>query len=93
MRAFLIMSFCLATTAVIAQTRPSTPSLPCARVANLVQSQGAIVLGTGVYSYDRFVSGGNFCGINEFPDPAWVSSADNPQCYVGYRCRNRGSLR
>ena len=93
MRAFLIVALCFGATAAIAQTRPSTPSLPCARAAALVQSQGAIVLGTGVYSYDRFVSGGNFCAINEFPDPAWVPSADNPQCYVGYRCRNRGSLR
>lgn len=93
MRAFLIVALSLGTTAALAQTRPSTPSLPCARAAALVQSQGAIVLGTGVYSYDRFVSSGSYCQVGEFADPAWVPSADNPQCSVGYRCRNRGALR
>jgi hypothetical protein len=93
MRVILTVGFSLAAAAAVAQTRPSTPSLPCARAAALVQTQGAIVLGTGGYTYDRFVSGGNYCALGEFADGAWVPSADNPQCFVGYRCRNRGALR
>ncbi|HEX2555220.1 MAG TPA: hypothetical protein VHL98_16085 [Microvirga sp.] len=93
MRAALTVLLCLAATAAGAQARPSTPALPCARAAGLVQSQGAIVLGTGGATYDRFVNGSNHCVLGEFPEPAFVPSADNPQCFVGYRCRNRGSLR
>lgn len=93
MRAILTVSLCLAATAAAAQPRPSVPSLPCARAAALVQAQGAVVLGTGGATYDRFVSGPNACVIGEFTEPAWVASVDNPQCFVGYRCRNRGALR
>jgi hypothetical protein len=89
MRTLVALGLCVAATAAVAQSRPSTPSLPCVRAAALVQTQGAIVLGTGGYTYDRFVSGGNFCLVGERPDPAWVPSADNPQCFVGYRCRQR----
>ena len=89
MRTLVALGLCLAATAAVAQPRPSTPSLPCARAAALVQTQGALVLGTGGYTYDRFVSGGSFCLVGERPEPAWVPSADSPQCFVGYRCRQR----
>ena len=89
MRTLVALGLCVVATAAVAQARPSTPSLPCARAAGLVQTQGAIVLGTGGYTYDRFVSGGSFCLVGERPEPAWVPSADNPQCFVGYRCRQR----
>lgn len=91
MKIALALSLCLAASAAVAQTRPSTTTMPCARSAALVQSQGAIVLGTGGYTYDRFVNGSNQCVLGEFADPAYVLSADNPQCFVGYRCRSRSS--
>jgi hypothetical protein len=72
-----------------AQTRPVSTSLTCSLVAGLVASQGAIVLGTGVYTYDRYVSGPNFCVLGETIEPAWVATVDNPQCFVGYQCRQR----
>jgi hypothetical protein len=89
MKVFPVLCLCLATSAATAQTRPSSVEMPCARAAALVQSRGAIVLGTGGYTYDRFVTGANFCLYGEFTEPAWVPSADNPQCFVGYRCRPR----
>jgi hypothetical protein len=70
-----------------AQGRPVSTTLTCARAAGLVASQGAIVLGTGVYTYDRYVSGPNFCVRGEPTEPAWVPTIDNPQCFVGYLCR------
>jgi hypothetical protein len=69
-----------------AQTRPSTPNLPCHRSRELVAAYGAIVLGTGGYTYDRFVRDRSFCEFNEFVRPAFVPSLDTPQCFVGYRC-------
>ena len=70
-----------------AQARPSTVTMACAQAARLVTSQGAIVLGTGGSTFDRFVTDRRFCAINQATDPAWVPAADNPQCFVGYRCK------
>jgi hypothetical protein len=70
----------------IAQGRPSTVNRPCAASQALVYSRGAIVLGTGGYTYDRFVRAQNFCEVGEYTEPAYVPSADTPQCFVGYRC-------
>jgi hypothetical protein len=71
------------------QGRPVSTTLTCSRAAGLVASQGAVVLGTGVYSYDRYVSGSNHCGLGETTEPAWIPTVDNPQCFVGYQCRQR----
>ncbi len=70
-----------------AQSRPNSLSMNCDTVGRLVQRQGAVVLGTGTFTYDRYVSGGGFCGPAERPDPAWIPAADTQQCFVGYRCR------
>ncbi len=72
-----------------AQTRPSTVVMSCGQAAGLVASAGGIVLGTGGYTYDRFVRDGGFCLRTEITEPAWVPARDNPQCFVGYRCRER----
>jgi hypothetical protein len=70
-----------------AQARPSTVTMTCAQAARLVTSQGAIVLGTGGSTFDRFVTDRRFCAINQTTEPAWVPAADNLQCFVGYRCK------
>ena len=71
------------------QGRPNSTTITCSRAAGLVASQGAVVLGTGVYTYDRYVSGPNFCVLGETTEPAWVPTLNNPQCFVGYQCRQR----
>ena len=73
-------------TAAHAQIRPSTVSMPCRTSQRLVYSRGAVVLGTGGYSYDRFVRDRSLCEFNEYIQPAFVPSLDAPQCFVGYRC-------
>ena len=71
-----------------AQSRPSTVSRPCAASQRDVQVHGAVVLGTGGYTYDRFVRDRSFCQFDETVFPAWVPARDTPQCFVGYRCKN-----
>ena len=83
----LVLPFVLLASAAHAQSRPNSLTMSCAAIGRLVQQQGAVVLGTGPLSYDRYVGGGNSCGPAERPDPAWIPSADQPQCYVGYRWR------
>jgi len=72
-----------------AQTRPSIVSRPCAASQRDVQVNGAIVLGTGGYTYDRFVRDRGFCLVNQGTEPAFVPSADTQACFVGYRCKDK----
>lgn len=75
----------------VAQTRPSTVSRPCAASQRDVKVNGAIVLGTGGYTYDRFVADRRFCQFDEGLEPAWVPSRDQQSCFIGYRCKPRAS--
>ncbi|WP_230532480.1 hypothetical protein [Microvirga roseola] len=87
MRKFVLaLAFISSATALQAQTRPFTPALTCAQARQIVFANGAVVLGTGTYTYDRYVRSGNFCLVGEYPEAAWVPTRDTPQCLVGYRC-------
>lgn len=79
-------------TSADAQPRQSTVNMTCAQAAGLVASSGAIVLGTGGSTYDRFVRDRRFCLITEGTEPVWVPSRDTPQCFVGYRCKEAEPL-
>jgi len=85
----------LAAQAASAQERIPAPALPCARVAGIVHAEGAAILSTGPYTYDRIVRDQGFCETESTAAPAFVPSVDNPQCFAGYRCRqtNRGENR
>jgi hypothetical protein len=85
--AHLALAAGLISTSAVAQPRPSTVDMRCAQAAGIVAARGAIVLGTGGFTYDRFVSDRRFCAITETTEPAWVPAADMPQCFVGYRCK------
>lgn len=72
----------------LAQSRPFTPSMTCNQARGIVFSRGAVVLGTGTYTYDRYVRDSSFCEFNETTKPAFVPTRDTPQCPVGYVCRD-----
>lgn len=71
----------------VAQPRPYAPGMTCRAVAGIVASRGAVVISTSPTTYDRYVRDRSFCQITEITDPAWVWTRDNPQCFVGYTCR------
>jgi hypothetical protein len=81
------LAFALAAPLAVAQVRPSSPPLTCQAARQIVASQGAAVLSTGRYAYDRYVSSSRFCALGETTEPAWIPTADSAQCFVGYRCR------
>jgi hypothetical protein len=87
-----ITSACLAlvliSTAATAQVGPPTSQRTCAANRQLVQKEGAVVLDTGPTTYARFVKNSSECLVDQFPEPAWVPSSNNPQCFIGYRCRD-----
>jgi hypothetical protein len=70
----------------LAQSHPLTLQMSCHGARELVGAQGAIVLNTGPTTYDRYVAAGSQCVLGEVTEPAWVPTADTPQCPIGYRC-------
>jgi hypothetical protein len=73
----------------LAQGRPLTVQMSCDGARQLVAGQGAVVLSTGPSTYDRYVSAVTQCVRGDTLDPAWVPTADSPQCSIGYRCVQR----
>lgn len=82
--------FSLIALAGAAQAMTDARGLTCASVAGLVQSEGAIVLQTGEYTYDRYVSNSNYCLRGERTKPAWIATSDSAACFVGYTCEQGG---
>lgn len=76
----------LSAASALAQGRPSTTAMSCRDAAALVARRGAIVLGTGGQTYDRFVLHRGFCEPTETTKRAFVPTLDTRACLVGYRC-------
>jgi hypothetical protein len=56
-------------TSTVAQPPPSTVVMSCGKAAALVASAGAIVLGTGGHTYERFVRARSLCVYGEATEP------------------------
>jgi hypothetical protein len=69
-----------------AQGRLSSTAMGCDAARGTVAKAGAIVLGTGGATYDRFVVAQSYCTRDEITEPAYAPTANNPQCFIGYRC-------
>jgi hypothetical protein len=89
MRPIRTLAFALALSLPAAEARaqrPQSTAMTCRQAAGLVFARGAVVLGTGGYTYDRYVRDRGFCQITEATKPGYAPTLDNPQCFVGYRC-------
>ena len=73
-----IILFSAAQAGAQAQGRPDSLAMPCAAVAGIVRSAGAIVIGTGPNIYDRYVETRAFCQRDEEMVPRWVAPATRP---------------
>lgn len=78
--------------AAMAQPRPLTPAMSCIQAREIVGVEGAAVLGTGPFTYDRYVLHGGYCSYMQTTRPALVPTLDTPQCFVGYLCVDRNRL-
>lgn len=67
--------------------RPDTRTMSCAEAQSVVERNGAIVLTTGPHTYDRFVAAGVRCELPYIPRLTYVPTRDEPQCPIGYTCR------
>ncbi len=69
--------------------RPDTRMMTCQAARALIQQQGAVVMTTGRFTFDRIVSGRGFCDRGEETVLKVVPTSDNPRCRIGYTCRDR----
>jgi hypothetical protein len=77
-----------------AQSRPPRGSSPtarmtCAEAMALVKGEGDVVIASGGPP-ERFVSGPGRCAASEIAELRFVPTRDNPQCPIGYHCREPG---
>lgn len=71
----------------LAQGRPDSLRMSCEATRRLVSDRGALILGTGPDLYDRYVSSQFYCQRDEMTYPVWLRTADQGQCFIGYRCK------
>ncbi|KST57041.1 hypothetical protein AO398_08610 [Methylobacterium sp. GXS13] len=70
--------------------RPAgTTRMTCAEAMALIKNEGDVVIAGGTNS-ERFVSGPDQCNGSEIAELRFVPTRDNPQCPIGYRCREPG---
>jgi hypothetical protein len=72
-----------------ASARPDTRAMTCEAARAFIRSNGAVVMSTGQYTYDRIVAGYGWCGPGEETELKVVPTLDNPKCRIGYICRDR----
>lgn len=77
----------LATSPAIGQTRPVTSRMTCAEATALVKRLGDVVLHTGGGVAERLVRDRSFCDMMQIAELRFAPTRDNPQCPVGYRCK------
>jgi L-fucose isomerase-like protein len=69
-----------------AEARQSTLNMTCAEATALVQSEGGIVLSTGEFTYERYVSDQRSCLIGEGVRRTSAPTSDNARCQLGNVC-------
>ena len=63
--------------------------MTCDQARRTVASQGAVVMSTGRFTFERFVAHWGFCNFDEYADLTAAPTRDAPRCPVGYVCRYR----
>ncbi|WP_244472359.1 MULTISPECIES: hypothetical protein [unclassified Methylobacterium] len=73
-----------------AQPGAAVQRMVCSEAMGLVKKSGAILLNAGGSALERFVKDRSFCETSEIAELRFVPTRDNPECPVGYRCRELG---
>src|SRR5262245_51485428 len=87
MRSLIVAASLLATLAAAEAQRLDSTRMSCGQARALVESRGAVVLGSGPHVYDRYVSGSRFCEAGEVARASWAPTADNAYCPIGNLCQ------
>lgn len=87
----LAVPFGLTISVCEAQTRPYTPELVCAEVKAIVAQSRHVVLATSPNAYELVHVDGGSCGEGLTSVPAFEPTRDEPNCFAGYRCKDRSN--
>ncbi|PJI54604.1 hypothetical protein CTI14_13505, partial [Methylobacterium radiotolerans] len=75
------------------QTRPPrgsmTARMTCSEAMALVKNEGDVIIAAGT-APERFVSNPGQCSGSEIAELRFAPTRDNPQCPIGYHCREPG---
>ena len=74
-----------------AQERPYAPSMTCAALKATVDRLGDVVVATSANAYETVHRDSGACTDEVTAVPAFEPTADVPQCFAGYRCRDRNN--
>ena len=88
--ALAVLGTTLASLPASAQPRTPTVRLTCAEAMAIVKAEGTVTLGIGGRPPERFVRDRSLCELTEIAELRFVPTRDNPQCPIGYRCREPG---
>ncbi len=69
--------------------RPYTPSLSCAAVKAIVARRGRVILATSPNAYETVHLDSGACQGEVTARPAFEPTLDEPNCFAGWRCRQR----
>ncbi len=84
--ALTAVAIALAAGPAAAQARPDLRTVAGADGQSAIAAAGALVVGTGTFTYERIVTGSQFCERRESLIPVWTATRDQAQCSIGYRC-------
>jgi hypothetical protein len=85
MKALFVLAALLVSASAQA-ARPNTQNMTAAQTKELVAQNGAIVLSTSSFGYDRFVANQSFCASGERAVAAYVPTLDSDAAFIGYSC-------
>ncbi len=82
-----ITAFSFFISAPQAHARPDARKMTCEQAQKMVKKHGEVVMTTGQHTYFRFVATLGYCDRGEALFPKRSATKDNPQCVIGYECR------
>lgn len=89
-RLALALSVALVAPAGAQSPHPTTQRLTCADAMALVKGKGSVLISPGGGVAERFVRDRGQCNLTEIAELRFVPTRDNPECPIGYRCREPG---
>jgi hypothetical protein len=83
----LVIALLLSLIAAAALARPSTLAMSCGQARALVAAQGAVVMSTGTYAFDRYVATPGLCMLGEYAYYGYGPTQDARSCRIGFVCK------
>ncbi|MGU3537107.1 hypothetical protein [Methylobacterium sp. A54F] len=86
-RAALALLLSVLALPALGQPRTASPRMTCQEAMDLVRREGSVTLSLGRAPPERFVRDRSFCELTEIAELRFVPTRDNPECPIGYRCK------